>query len=99
MPRPAWLTDSARYCRSPGFSPPSSICGSQDTSCGLTRSIRGDRALCAARLRYAAAMRRPGQQDWRLLLAMYWITSFVEGFGVAQVYAFLPNRLAEVDRK
>ncbi len=41
-------------------------------------------------------MRRPGQQDWRLLLSLYWITSFVEGFGVAQVYAFLPNRLQEV---
>jgi MFS family permease len=27
---------------------------------------------------------------------MYWITSFVEGFGVAQIYAFLPNRLLEV---
>ncbi len=48
------------------------------------------------RLRYAATMRRHGQQDWRLLLTLYWITSFVEGFGVAQVYAFLPNRLQEV---
>jgi MFS family permease len=37
-----------------------------------------------------------GRPDWHLLLALYWITSFVEGFGVAQVYAFLPNRLAEV---
>jgi DHA1 family multidrug resistance protein-like MFS transporter len=34
--------------------------------------------------------------DWRPLLALYWITSFVEGFGVAQIYAFLPNRLIEV---
>ncbi|HEX7492013.1 MAG TPA: hypothetical protein VF337_09960 [Candidatus Limnocylindrales bacterium] len=34
--------------------------------------------------------------DWRPPLAMYWITSFVEGFGVAQIYAFLPNRLLEV---
>jgi MFS family permease len=41
-------------------------------------------------------MRRQGQQDWRILLTLYWITSFVEGYGVAQVYAFLPNRLAEV---
>jgi DHA1 family multidrug resistance protein-like MFS transporter len=41
-------------------------------------------------------MRRRGQQDWRLLLTLYWITSFVEGYGVAQVYAFLPNRLQEV---
>jgi DHA1 family multidrug resistance protein-like MFS transporter len=27
---------------------------------------------------------------------MYWIASFTEGLGVAQIYAFLPNRLAEV---
>jgi DHA1 family multidrug resistance protein-like MFS transporter len=33
---------------------------------------------------------------WRRLLAAYWIASFVEGYGVAQIYAFLPNRLAEV---
>ncbi len=34
--------------------------------------------------------------DWRPLLAMYWIASFVEGLGVSQIYAFMPNRLAEV---
>jgi MFS family permease len=34
--------------------------------------------------------------DWRRLLVLYWITSFVEGLGVAQIYTFLPNRLAEV---
>ena len=34
--------------------------------------------------------------DWRPLLAVYWITSFIEGFGVAQIWAFLPNRLSEV---
>ena len=34
--------------------------------------------------------------DWRPLLAMYWIASFTEGLGVAQIYAFLPNRLTEV---
>jgi MFS family permease len=34
--------------------------------------------------------------DWRLLLALYWITSFIEGLGVSQIYAFMPNRLAEV---
>ena len=38
---------------------------------------------------------RPSQ-DWHSLLALYWITSFVEGLGVAQIYAFLPNRLTEV---
>jgi DHA1 family multidrug resistance protein-like MFS transporter len=34
--------------------------------------------------------------DWRPLLAYYWITSFIEGLGVSQIYAFLPNRLLEV---
>jgi MFS family permease len=34
--------------------------------------------------------------DWRPLLAIYWITSFIEGLGVAQIYAFMPNRLTEV---
>jgi MFS family permease len=34
--------------------------------------------------------------DWRPLLALYWFTSFIEGLGVAQIYAFLPNRLTEV---
>ena len=34
--------------------------------------------------------------DWRPLLGLYWITSFVEGLGVSLIYAFLPNRLAEV---
>jgi DHA1 family multidrug resistance protein-like MFS transporter len=34
--------------------------------------------------------------DWRSLLALYWIASFVEGLGVSQIYAFLPNRLVEV---
>jgi DHA1 family multidrug resistance protein-like MFS transporter len=40
-------------------------------------------------------MPRPAP-DWRSLLALYWITSFVEGLGVSQIYAFLPNRLTEV---
>jgi len=38
---------------------------------------------------------RPGP-DWRPLLAIYWLTSFIEGWGVAQIYAFMPNRLREV---
>ncbi len=30
------------------------------------------------------------------MLATYWIASFIEGVGVAQIYAFLPNRLTEI---
>jgi MFS family permease len=41
-------------------------------------------------------MRNQGLPDWRIILLLYWITSFIEGFGVSLVYAFLPNRLAEV---
>jgi MFS transporter, DHA1 family, multidrug resistance protein len=41
-------------------------------------------------------MRSQGQTNWRLLLLMFWITSFIEGAGVAQIYAFMPNRLHEV---
>ena len=36
------------------------------------------------------------RHDWRRLLVLYWITSVVEGIGVAQIYAFMPTRLAEV---
>ncbi|MBM4407096.1 MAG: MFS transporter [Chloroflexi bacterium] len=41
--------------------------------------------------------------DWRVLLAVYWPTSLVEGLGVSQVFAFLPSCLrgmgvAEADR-
>jgi MFS transporter, DHA1 family, multidrug resistance protein len=35
-------------------------------------------------------------QDWRPLLAVYWFASFVEALGVSQIYAFMPNRLADV---
>jgi MFS family permease len=41
-------------------------------------------------------MKTRPSQDWRSLLGLYWITSFVEGLGVSQIYAFLPNRLTEV---
>ena len=43
------------------------------------------------------------RQDWRVLLAVFWITSMVEGLGVSQVFAFVPSYLrdmgvAEADR-
>ena len=43
------------------------------------------------------------RQDWRVLLAIFAITSCVEGLGVAQIFAFLPSYLksmgvAEADR-
>jgi hypothetical protein len=41
-------------------------------------------------------MDSPRWPDWRRLLVLYWITSLVEGIGVAQIYAFMPTRLSEV---
>lgn len=38
---------------------------------------------------------RPAQ-DWRVLLAVYGITSTIEAIGVSQIFAFLPIRLREV---
>jgi MFS family permease len=36
------------------------------------------------------------RQDWRVLVAIFWITSMVEGLGVSQVFAFLPSYLREM---
>jgi hypothetical protein len=39
-----------------------------------------------------------GGQDWRVIVAIFWITSMVEGLGVSQVFAFLPSYLRGVAR-
>jgi MFS family permease len=36
------------------------------------------------------------RQDWRVLAAIFWITSVVEGIGVSQVFAFLPADLSHM---
>jgi len=40
----------------------------------------------------------PGRaaQDWRILVAVFWITSMVEGLGVSQIFALLPTYLREM---
>jgi DHA1 family multidrug resistance protein-like MFS transporter len=35
-------------------------------------------------------------QDWRILVAIFWITSMVEGLGVAQIFALVPTYLREM---
>jgi MFS family permease len=37
--------------------------------------------------------RAPAPQDWRVIVAIFWITSMVEGLGVSQVFALLPAYL------
>jgi MFS family permease len=37
-----------------------------------------------------------GREDWRIIVAIFWITSMVEGLGVSQVFAFLPSYLREM---
>jgi MFS family permease len=38
---------------------------------------------------------RPAQ-DWRFLVAVFWVTSLVEGMGVAQIFALLPAYLRQM---
>jgi len=35
-------------------------------------------------------------QDWRILVAVFWVTSMVEGLGVSQIFALLPTSLREM---
>ena len=35
-------------------------------------------------------------QDWRRLLAVFWLTSMVEGLGVSQIFALLPSYLRQM---
>jgi MFS family permease len=35
-------------------------------------------------------------QDWRALLAVFWLTSMVEGIGVSQIFALLPTYLSQM---
>jgi Arabinose efflux permease len=35
-------------------------------------------------------------QDWRVLVAIFWITSMVEGMGVSQIFALVPTYLREM---
>jgi MFS transporter, DHA1 family, multidrug resistance protein len=35
-------------------------------------------------------------QDWRVIVAVFWITSLVEGVGVSQIFALLPAYLREM---
>jgi DHA1 family multidrug resistance protein-like MFS transporter len=47
----------------------------------------------------AAGAVSPGarpNQDWRFLVAIFWITSMVEGMGVAQIFALVPTYLREM---
>jgi len=36
------------------------------------------------------------RQDWRILVAVFWITSMIEGAGVSQIFALLPTYLREM---
>lgn len=39
--------------------------------------------------------RRP-LQDWRVLVAVFWVTSMVEGLGISQIFALLPTYLRQM---
>jgi MFS transporter, DHA1 family, multidrug resistance protein len=40
------------------------------------------------------ARTHPGRDDWRVVVAVFWLTSLVEGLGISQVFAFLPSLLS-----
>jgi MFS family permease len=44
----------------------------------------------------ASAPSAAGRADWRIILAIFWMTSMVEGLGVSQVFAFVPAYLREM---
>jgi DHA1 family multidrug resistance protein-like MFS transporter len=44
----------------------------------------------------AAPARAHPTQDWRLLVAIFWVTSMVEGLGVSQIFALLPAYLRDM---
>ena len=35
-------------------------------------------------------------QDWRILVAVFWVTSMVEGLGISQIFALLPTYLRQM---
>ena len=39
---------------------------------------------------------RDGRSDWKRIVVVFWITSMIEGLGVAQVFSFLAPYLREV---
>ena len=41
-------------------------------------------------------MPTPGRRGWKALVAVFWITSMVEGLGVSQVFALLPSQLSSL---
>ncbi len=44
----------------------------------------------------AARDSRPAADDWRVIVAIFWVTSMVEGLGVSQIFAFVPLYLREM---
>ena len=55
--------------------------------------------MTASRVRYLRAVSQPPSrraQDWRVLVAIFWVTQLVESMGVSQVFALLPAYLREL---
>ena len=53
-------------------------------------------AAPAPGLAITSAADRHGRDDWRVIVAVFWVTSMVEGLGVSQVFAFLPTYLSQM---
>jgi len=58
-----------------------------------SQSAPADRSVATAQ---AAPHAQRGREDWRVIVAIFWITSMVENLGVSQVFAFLPTLLKDM---
>jgi MFS family permease len=62
--------------------------GTRDPLARFTRTVR-----------YRRGVQHPvpgAPQDWRVVVAVFWVTQLVEGAGVSQVFALLPSYLREL---
>ncbi len=81
----------------------SDIAAKDRPSGGITQTARPGSGPSSTFGAWNTRLPRP-PQDWRLVLAVFWVTQLVETLGVSQVYALLPSYLrgswacAEADR-
>ena len=51
----------------------------------------GDRVTLIRAIRPDPPARPAPAQDWRVLVVVFWVTSMVEGLGVSQIFALVPD--------
>jgi MFS family permease len=63
----------------------------------LARIASSVRTAIRRSLRPNGARRNPGAADgWSVVLAVFWLTSMVEGIGMSQIFAYMPSLLRDL---